>query len=249
MVVMKPFSMPTVWCSTLATGARQLVVQEAFETMTSSFVSILSFTPWTMVLSTPSAGAEISTRLAPARRCALAFSFVVKWPVHSSAISTPSSRCGSSAGFLMAVTRILWPSTSMVSPSTVTWPGKRPCTESYRSRWALVWRPQIVHRHHHKVVALRFHDGAQHQPADAAKSVDRDAKGHACLLIGRGGWTRRLPGFNAETARSVRNRAATRLSTTSRAALVRVLRSYRALASARAARQGRPALTGFAPAA
>ena len=28
--------------------------------------------------------------------------------------------------------------TLMVSPLTVTWPGKRPCTLSKRSRWALV---------------------------------------------------------------------------------------------------------------
>src|SRR5215217_3353387 len=53
-------------------------------------------------------------------------------------MSTPSSRCGSSAGFLIAVTRILWPSTTIESPSTVTSLGNRPCTESKRRRWALV---------------------------------------------------------------------------------------------------------------
>ena len=77
-----------------------------------------------------SAGAEISTRLAPAVRCADALSFAVKIPVHSSAISTPRSLWGSCAGSLRAVTRILWPSTIMQSPSTLTGPGNRPCTES-----------------------------------------------------------------------------------------------------------------------
>src|SRR5215210_7949647 len=59
-------------------------------------------------------------------------------PVHSIAMSTPSSRCGSSAGFLIAVTLILRPSTTMASRSTLTSLGKRPCTESKRRRWALV---------------------------------------------------------------------------------------------------------------
>ena len=42
---MKPFSMPTASCSTFATGARQLVVQEAFETTIWSFVSWSWLTP------------------------------------------------------------------------------------------------------------------------------------------------------------------------------------------------------------
>src|SRR3954471_19779304 len=59
-------------------------------------------------------------------------------PVHSIAMSTPSSRCGSSAGFLIAVTLTLRPSNTRASPSTVTSLGKRPCTESKRRRWAFV---------------------------------------------------------------------------------------------------------------
>ena len=51
-------------------------------------------------------------------------------PVHSRAMSTPKSLCGSSAGFLMAVTLILWPAAIIYSPSTLTWAGKRPCTLS-----------------------------------------------------------------------------------------------------------------------
>src|SRR4051812_1205302 len=59
-------------------------------------------------------------------------------PVHSIAMSTPSSLWGSSAGFLTAVTLIFWPSTRIESPSTLTSLGKRPCTESKRRRWAFV---------------------------------------------------------------------------------------------------------------
>ena len=43
---MMPASMPMALCSDMATGDRQLVVQEAFETTKSSAVSVsLSFTP------------------------------------------------------------------------------------------------------------------------------------------------------------------------------------------------------------
>src|SRR5215472_12342312 len=78
------------------------------------------------------------TRLAPAARCAAALSFEVKMPVHSSAISTPRSFHGSVAGSLMAVTLIRPLPMLIASPLTVTSPGKRPCTESKRSRCALV---------------------------------------------------------------------------------------------------------------
>src|SRR6516164_5058661 len=89
-------------------------------------------------MSAPSAGAETSTRLAPACRCAAALSLAVKMPVHSSATSIPSSFQGSWVGSLMAVTLMAPLPQVMVSPFTVTSPGKRPCTESKRSRCALV---------------------------------------------------------------------------------------------------------------
>src|SRR6478752_2574688 len=91
-----------------------------------------------MVASALSAGADTSTRLAPAVRCAEALSFAVKRPVHSSAISTPRAFQGSFEGSRSAETLILPLPRSSESPSTVTVPGKRPCTESKRSRWALV---------------------------------------------------------------------------------------------------------------
>src|SRR3954453_7602910 len=91
-----------------------------------------------MVASAPSAGAETRTRLAPAVRCAEALSFEVKMPVHSIAMSMPRSFQGSFEGSRSAVTLILLPPRLIVSPSTVTVPGKRPWTLSKRSRWALV---------------------------------------------------------------------------------------------------------------
>src|SRR5438477_508802 len=91
-----------------------------------------------MVASALSAGAETSTRLAPAVKWAEALSFAVKMPVHSIAMSTPSSFQGNFVGSRSAQTLILPLPRLIESPSTVTVPGNRPCTESKRSRWALV---------------------------------------------------------------------------------------------------------------
>ena len=77
-------TMPKVSCITLATGPRQFVVQEALETMRwlrGSYLS--SFTPITIVMSSPLAGAEMMTLRAPASMCALALSASVKRPVDS----------------------------------------------------------------------------------------------------------------------------------------------------------------------
>ena len=127
---MKPLSIPKASFSTLATGARQLVVHDAFETTTWSSVSLSWLTPCTTVRSAFSAGAETRTRLASAFRCAEAFSFEVKMPVHSRTTSTPSSPQGSFEGSRSAKTLKALPSTVMVSPSTRISPGKRPCTLS-----------------------------------------------------------------------------------------------------------------------
>ena len=67
-MVMWPRSMPTASFSTFATGARQLVVQDALLTTVCSGRSWSWLTPMTTVRSAPSAGAETSTRLAPAPR-------------------------------------------------------------------------------------------------------------------------------------------------------------------------------------
>ena len=60
------------------------MVQEALETMWWFLGSYLSsLTPMTIVMSSPLAGAEMMTFVAPASRCALALSASVKRPVDS----------------------------------------------------------------------------------------------------------------------------------------------------------------------
>src|SRR6185369_9488232 len=84
MVVIVPLTMPKLSTNTLATGARQLVVQEAFEMMLCFAASYLSWlTPSTMVMSSPLAGAEIMTFFTDPRRWAFALSASVKCPVDS----------------------------------------------------------------------------------------------------------------------------------------------------------------------
>ena len=57
---MMPLVMPKVSCSTLTTGARQLVVQEALEiTLCFAASYLFSLTPRTMVMSSLLAGAEM----------------------------------------------------------------------------------------------------------------------------------------------------------------------------------------------
>src|SRR5262249_14008242 len=71
-------------CTTFATGARQLVVQEALETTWCVAGSYLpSFTPRTMVMSSFFAGAEMMTFLTGPRRCFFACSASVNLPVDS----------------------------------------------------------------------------------------------------------------------------------------------------------------------
>ena len=83
-------------------GARQFVVQDAFEMMLCSGLRSLSFTPFTTVKSTSFPGAEIMTFLAPAVMCFPAPARSRKTPVHSSTMSMPNSAQGSCAGSLSA---------------------------------------------------------------------------------------------------------------------------------------------------
>src|SRR5512136_3214275 len=111
MVVMKARLMVYLSCTTFAAGARQFVVQEAFETtwcLDGSYIS--SLTPNTTVRSSPSAGAEMMTFLAPpavmwltAPLTVLPFlltpsSLMVNRPVDSITISTPRLLHGMFAG-------------------------------------------------------------------------------------------------------------------------------------------------------
>ncbi len=64
--------------------------------LAASYLSWL--TPITMVMSSSLAGAEMRTFLAPPARCLAASSRLVKMPVDSMTMSTPSSPQGMSAG-------------------------------------------------------------------------------------------------------------------------------------------------------
>src|SRR3954467_6179906 len=96
---MIPISMPNVACSTFATGARQLVVHEAFETILCAAGSkSCSLTPMQMVTSASFDGAEMITCSTDFLRWSDAFAFEVKRPDDSTTISTPRSPQGISAG-------------------------------------------------------------------------------------------------------------------------------------------------------
>lgn len=74
---------------TLANGAKQLVVQEAFE-ITGALGSYSSrLTPQTYIGASAD-GAEMMTLAAPPSMCALAFSVVVKTPVDSTTYLAPT---------------------------------------------------------------------------------------------------------------------------------------------------------------
>src|SRR6187551_727652 len=117
MVVMEPCTIVKLSFNTLATGAKQLVVQEALEIMVSVAFNTLSFTPNTTVASTSVPGAEMMTFLAPAAKCKAAFSLLVNMPVHSYTTSTFNSPQGNLDGSRSAVMRMASPLTNMVSPS------------------------------------------------------------------------------------------------------------------------------------
>src|SRR3954469_19744981 len=101
-----------------------------------SYLSL--FTPMQIVMSSPFAGAEITTFLAPAAKCLEAFSLSVNRPVLSSTNSTPRSFHGSFSGSLIAETLIVLPFTTRASGFASTVPGKGPWTESYFNRCASV---------------------------------------------------------------------------------------------------------------
>src|SRR5665213_3996264 len=124
---------------TFTTGARQFVVQDAFE-MTLCFAAsyLSSLTPSTTVRSSFEAGAEMITFLTVEPRCALALVASVKKPVDSTTISAPTEAQSSLAGSRSANTVIFLPSTMMwSSPAEISF-FRLPRIESYFSRWASV---------------------------------------------------------------------------------------------------------------
>src|SRR3989344_4265646 len=92
------FSMPGFCIKIVATGVVALVVQEALDVIRTSFIFFSPTCGVTVMVSSSSAGAVITTRLAPALMCAFDFSEVAKTPVDSITISMSSFFHGSSKG-------------------------------------------------------------------------------------------------------------------------------------------------------
>ena len=79
----------------------------------------------------------------------------------------------------MAVTLMAPLPTLMVSPLTVTVPGKRPCTRVEAQQMGVGFhRPEIVDADDLDVLALGLGDGAQDVAADAAEPIDGNANSH-----------------------------------------------------------------------
>ena len=77
---MRPSSIPQLSLRILATGARQLVVQEALDTTYMSDLYSLSLTPITKMGTSSLGGAEMITFFAPPFKCLAALSLAVKAP-------------------------------------------------------------------------------------------------------------------------------------------------------------------------
>src|SRR3954451_16474908 len=136
---MNPRSIPNESSSTLAIGATQFVVHDAFEMIACLSASYWSsLTTSTSVMSGSVAGAEMITFFAPASRCFCADARSVKKPVDSITTSTSKSRHGRLAGSRSARPVSSFPSTFSEPPSTSTFPLNGPSTESCRSRCAIV---------------------------------------------------------------------------------------------------------------
>src|SRR5262245_5196756 len=131
--------MPNRWCSTFTMGARQLVVQEAFEiTWCLAGSYMCSLTPSTTVTSALVAGAEMRTFLTLPRRCACARVASVNLPVDSTTTWTSSAGQSIAAGSGVAKTLMDWAPTHRVSPSARTSWAQGPSVESYCNRCARV---------------------------------------------------------------------------------------------------------------
>mmetsp|Transcript_53638 Transcript_53638/g.131438 ORF Transcript_53638/g.131438 Transcript_53638/m.131438 type:complete len:271 (+) Transcript_53638:149-961(+) len=134
-VVMRPSTMPNLSLITLTSGARQLVVHDAFEITSIDAASYLSsFTPMTNIGASFD-GALMITFLAPPLRCALAFSMTVKMPVDSITTSAPTSPHLMSSGLRSANTVMALPFTTSLPSFASTVPANLPCVESCFTRY------------------------------------------------------------------------------------------------------------------
>mmetsp|Transcript_115176 Transcript_115176/g.204144 ORF Transcript_115176/g.204144 Transcript_115176/m.204144 type:complete len:267 (+) Transcript_115176:79-879(+) len=111
-VVIRPSTRPKLSCTIFVRGARQLVVQEAFETTVKSAVYFSWLTPMTNMGTASLGGAEMITFLAPPLMCNAAFSCVVKTPVDSQMNAAPALSQPMDAGSFSWNTRTDMPFTT-----------------------------------------------------------------------------------------------------------------------------------------
>ena len=132
---MNASSMPNRSSRIFAIGARQFVVQDAFETSRCSGFSVSSLTPMTIVASISSfAGTVRITFRAPPARWPSSFSRVSRTPVDSTTTSTCISPQGSFAGSRSSVIRTRRPPTVIESWSARTSFSNTRITVSYLRR-------------------------------------------------------------------------------------------------------------------
>merc|ERR1719265_1166783 len=114
-VVIRPSTRPKLSFTIFVRGARQLVVQDAFETTVKSGVYLSWFTPMTNIGTASLGGAEMMTFLAPPFKCNAAFSWVVKTPVDSQIYVAPTEPQPMDAGSFSWKTRTGIPFTTRYS--------------------------------------------------------------------------------------------------------------------------------------
>ncbi len=138
-MVISPCSIPKVSSSTLAIGARQLVVQEALEMILCSGFRSSSLTPRTMVASISSlAGTVRRTCLAPASRCLLQ-RFAGPEDAGGLDDEVDAQLLPGQTGRVPLLEHLDGVPTGAHHPVTDDdFPGKRPKTVSYFSKWASV---------------------------------------------------------------------------------------------------------------
>src|SRR2546421_3749948 len=132
MVVIVPLIILKVSCTTLTIGAKQLVVQDAFEMTLCLLASYLSWlTPNTSVTSSFLAGAEMMTFFTGPRRCFFASLASVNRPVDSITTCAPTLSHGNAAGSFSLKTLIVFFSMLMESAPALMLCGRLPRIESY----------------------------------------------------------------------------------------------------------------------
>mmetsp|Transcript_4948 Transcript_4948/g.14803 ORF Transcript_4948/g.14803 Transcript_4948/m.14803 type:complete len:391 (-) Transcript_4948:157-1329(-) len=144
-VVISPLTIPNFSSRTLAKGARQLVVHEAFDTILAFMSRSCSFTPTTWVgMSLPLAGAVMRTFFAPAVMCLPAPSVFRKTPVPSITRSIPMSFQGSWVGSRFETTSMTLPLQLKWVSSTISMSASNvPSIESYFRRWDACFTPPL----------------------------------------------------------------------------------------------------------